>query len=316
MGELENRLVAAATPKFFKGVSDLVAKELVTYWWLKKHGRIEFNMSGRGAEWRVRLRRGTPIGYSGIEGINFAARNDREVATLAYRGIADGFMLTWTELEEAKGKEAIFNLMDETTSDLDSDLLDALANDFYGDGTGRNGKTIHGLASFISASNTYAAISQSAQTNWQAQVVSGTGFSSDPFGRILRLKNATAKGEKGGKSRSRISVALMPDTEFEVLMSRAQAQQRFLANKDMADAGFENVIAHGIPCVKDEYCTASTVFGLNHNTIKLCCTTGKIFETHSGWTDALPRVFTGVGVSHMNLFCFNPRANGKLTSTS
>lgn len=316
MGELENRLIAAATPKFFKGVSDLVAKELVVYWWLKRKGRIAFNQSGRGAEWRVRMRRGTPIGYSGIEGINFQARNDRETASLAFRGIADGFMLTWQELEEAKGEEAVFNLMDETTADLDADLLDALATDAYGDGSGRGGKTIHGFEASVDDDATYAAISQTAHTNWAAQVVTGAGFGSDPIGRIHRLKNATAKGEKGGKSRSRIDICLMTDTDFETLAAKLQAQQRYIRDEEMAKAGFDNVIVHGIVCAKDEYCTANTIYGLNSRTWELRCTTKRVFETFSDWTQGLPRVFTGIGVSHMNLYNYNPRANGKLTSTN
>lgn len=318
MGELENRLLAAATPKYFKGVSDLVAKELVVYWWLKRNKRIVFNSSGRGAEWRVRMRRSTPIGYSGVESINFQARNDREIATLAYRGIADGFMLTWQEMEEAKGEEAIFNLLDESTADLDSDLLDALASDAYGDGsTGtRTDKTIHGFAAAIDTTLTYAGLSQVSFSNWQAQVISGAGFSNDPVGKIHRLKNATAKGEKGGKSRSKIDLALMTDTDFEALSAKLEANRRYLRNEEMAEAGFDNVICHGIVCAKDEYCTSATIFGLNSRTWELRCTTKNVFETFDGWTSQLPRVYTGVGVSHMNLFCYNPRANGKLTSTT
>lgn len=316
MGELENRLIASATPKFFKGVSDLVAKELVVYWWLKKNGRMVFNTSGRGAEWRVRLRRGAPIGYSGIESINFAARNDREVASLAYRGIADGFMLTWQEVEMCKGEEAIYNLMDESAGDLDADLLDALGTDIYLDGTTRGGKTIHGFGAFLATTGTYANLSQTNNANWRAQVISGAGFTSDPVGRLHRLKNATSKGEKGGKSRSRISIYLMPDVEFEALSAKLEAQRRFHTNPEMAEAGFDNCTIHGVVAAKDEYCPDSTVIGLNHRTVELRHTTSKTFETFSGWTEALPRVYTGVGVSHMNLYCFNPRANGKLTATN
>lgn len=317
MGELENRLIAAATPKYFKGVSDLVAKELVPYWWLKKHDRIEHNLSGRGAEWRVRLRRGTPIGYSGgVESINFAARNDREVATLAYRGLADGFMLTWAELQEAKGKEAIFNLLEESTADLDSDLLDALITDFYLDGTTRSSKTIHGIAAFLSASATYAGLSQTTNANWQAQVVTGAGFGSDPIGRIVRLKNACAKGEKGGKTRSRISIALASDTDWEVLHSKFQSQQRCTYDKEMANAGFDALMVGSLPVVRDEYCTANTIFGLNHQSLKFCTTTPDIFASHQSWADAMPYVYTGVALGHFNLFCFNPRANGIMANTN
>lgn len=315
MGELENRMIAAAHPRYVKGVNSLVTKELVPYWWLKKHDRINYGLGGRGTEWRVRMRQGTPIGYSGgLESINFSVRNDFEVPTLAYRGIADGYIVTWGETQECKGKEAIFKLMDELTANLDEDLLQALVTDFYGDGTGRSSLTIHGLAAFISTSATYAGISQSTSTAWASNVVSGTNFSSDPVGKILRLKNAAAKGTKGGKARSTLSIALCPDAVFEMVAAKIEGSRRYVEDKDAAKAGFDSYVIHQVPVVKDENCTASTLYGLDHTTIELNCTTDEVFEPSSGWETALPKVFTGVAISHMNLVCKSPRNNGSITS--
>lgn len=313
--DLTNRSIASATPKFLKGVTDAVAKELVEYWFLDQNDCIEYDQSGRGQEWRFRARRGTPIGYTGLEGKTFAARNDFEVASLAYRGMADGFMISWQELEECKDKEAVFNLGEEVMDNLEADIFDRLCTDFYGDGTSLSSKTIHGLEASISTSATYAGISQSSVSAWQAQVIDATGFASKPLDFLLSLKIACAKGEKGGKSRNRIKIFLTDDDTYMKVMNHVTAMQMFIRDEEMAKAGFENVMVHGVPLTWSEYAPDAKVYGLNPKKIKFKATTKSMFKFKSDWTIGLPLAYLTIVVSHFNLFNMNPRASGKLTNT-
>lgn len=319
MGDLENRSIAAAIPLFFRGMTDAVAKMLVEFWWLQSHDRFEYDKGGRSFEWRVRMRRGSPMGYTGVEGKTFSPRNDYEVASLPWRGIADGIVITWQEWKQIKGKEAIFNFVPQLLDDLKSDLLDRFGTDFYGDGTSLNAKTFHGLAASVGTTLTYAGLSQSTYTAWAAQSVSGAGFGNDPLAKLLSAKIAAAKGEKGGRTRNKISIFLTNSTDFQTIVNACQSQQRFVQNKAMLEAGFEdNVEVHGVPVAWSEYAgvaTANSIYGLNDNLFSVLCTTEQLFESFTEWTVGLPKVYLGVGLSNFNLVNKNPRGSVIIVNT-
>lgn len=319
MGDLENRAIAAAIPMFFRGVTDAVSTMLVEHWWLQEHGCYEYDQGGRTFEWRIRQSRGSPIGYTGIEGKTFAPRNDYIVASLPWRGIADGIVITWQEWKQIKGKEAIFKFVPQLLEDLRSDLMDAFGTDFHGDGTGRNGKTYHGIKASVYNNLTYAGLSQTTYPNFAAQVIDGTGFTTDPLAKLLSAKIAAAKGQKGGRSRNQLSLFLANETDYQVVVNTQEGKQRFVQDQAMLKAGFgDNVMVHNVPLAWSEYAVdaENRIYGLNHNLFKVLCTTEELFESFTEWTVGLPKVYLGIGVSNFNLVNMNPRGSVVIENTT
>lgn len=316
--ELNDRLIAAATAEFQKLCTDGVAKQSVELFELKRNGCIELNCSGRGFEWRHRFQRGSPVGFGGTETLNYDARNDFVVASLSYRGFADGVALTWKEKQEAKGTPRVLDLPAELLDNLESDAVDALCTDFYLSGTTRSSKTIQGLAASIGTGLTYAGLSTSTYTSWASQYVSGAGYGSDPFAELLSLKVACQTGAKGGKTRNRIGTFLCASDDYQTAVNFAQAQQWFGArDEEMLKAGFgDNMMVHGVPLVWSEYATDNSIYGVNWKEIKLRCTTPDIFEFHTEVIQGAPRTTVMYFLTHMNLQNRNPRASGVLHSTN
>lgn len=310
--DLVNNVLAIAMPKFFKGYTDAMAKLAVEFYWAQRHGLYTFDQGGREIQWRIRLQRGTPFGYSGgVEGRTNAVRNDHQIATLDWRGIADSVVITKKQKWECKGPEKIIDVIPSLLADMRSDLVDEFGTSFHSDGTRLSSLTFHGLnASINSSAQTYASLSQTTYTNWDCQRISGTGFSADPLNMIHQLILACAVGVKGGRSRNMLSLLITDQTEYRTIVQAEESKVRYTRDLEMAKAGFENVELYGVPCVWSEYAPATTVRGLNHNLFEIVCATSELFETGVDTTPGFPKLDIGWGVSHFNLLNKNPRGSG------
>src|SRR3990167_2092044 len=110
--DLISRTLATTMPKFFKGFQDGVAKMAVEYYWAVKHGLFSFGVGGKDLQWRIRLNRGTPFGWTGgLETQTLAVRNDYQIATAEWRGMAHGVLITKGEVLKCKGREEILKLV-------------------------------------------------------------------------------------------------------------------------------------------------------------------------------------------------------------
>ena len=317
--DFASRMIAATHQKFQKEISDGVAKKCVEMFWLDKNGCVETGRSGRTTEWRHRYQRSSStIGFSGTEALNYDARNDYVVASLPWRGLADGIAVGWGELLENRGDDQIIDLLSTIPADLRSDAIDAFCTDFHLSGTTRSSKTFHGLAASIGTGLTYAGLSASTYTSWASQYVSGAGYRADPYAKLLSLILSCAVGSKGGRDRNMIDLLLMSSTDFQALSNYLQASQRgpLTGNVDMAKAGFPNIEVNGVPATWSEYMSAATnIWGLNSAHFKLMCCTQEPFQFFHQQPTGAPNPHLFYYLSHMNLQNRNPRASGTLYST-
>ncbi len=317
--DLLNRVIAFTMPKFLREFQDGMAKMAVEYYWAVKNKLFTFDQGGKEIQWRARVRRGSPFGFTGgTEGNTFSVRNDYEVATLQWKGIGHGVCVTKAEVWQNRKPEQIKALLPQLLDDMRDDLIDEFCKSFYGSGTRLNSKTFQGLQASIGTGLTYAGLSTSTYTQWASQYVDGSGFRSDPFSLLLDLKIACAVGLRGGRTRNKLDIFLAPSPEYKAAIMSADAKRRFTQDAEMATAGFENVEAHGVPLAWSEYADSQVpgkVYGLNSNFFEFPCGTSELFEVETEWTQALPKLFLGYGLSHFNMMNKNPRASGVLYNT-
>ncbi len=314
------RVIQFTMPKYMKEFQDGMSKMAVEYFWADKHGLFTFDQGGKEIQWRARVRRGSPFGFTGgLEGNTFSVRNDYETATLGWRGMGHGICVTKAEIWQNKKPEQIRALLPQLLQDMRDDLVDEFCKSFYGDGTRLNSKTFHGLAASIGTGLTYAGLSTSTYTAWASQYVDGTGFRADPSSGCLDLQMACAVGQRGGRTRNQIDIFLAPSAEYKAAVNQGDAKRRLAADTDMYKAGFKNIEMHGVPFAWSEYMDSvatSKVYGLNSNLFEFVCGTSELFETETEWTQAFPKVYLGSAISHFNMLNKNPRASGVLYNTN
>jgi hypothetical protein len=116
---------------------------------LKKRGRITFNWSGTGMDWKVRYRRTPLTGFADGDTITFARQDHDKTAFLEWRGYSAADAMTKGEYLMNRGTEAIIKLFDTRNKRLLEDVEDQFGQQFYVDGTAAaNAKLLHGIESF------------------------------------------------------------------------------------------------------------------------------------------------------------------------
>ena len=117
------------------------------------------------------------LSYSGYDAINIQPNSPISAAQFGITQYAAAVTLSGLEMLQNSGKEAIIDLLDGRMAVAEKQLLNRIAADIYGDGTGNAGKNITGLAAAVPdapTSGTYGGIDRSVWSFWQSKKYSGT----------------------------------------------------------------------------------------------------------------------------------------------
>jgi hypothetical protein len=168
--------------------------------------------------------------------------------------------ITITGLDELEnsGDAAKVSFVKSKVQLAEKSMAYALGNDIYNLGT-TTGALI-GLRLAVSSSRTYGGIDSSSYSWWDAQVDSTTtvltiAAMESLFG-LCTIGNVTP------------TIIITTQTIWDYYFDLLQPQQRFMDSKT-ADAGWPNVTFRGKPVVVDNRCTASYLFMLNEDYLKL-----------------------------------------------
>lgn len=114
--------------------------------------------------------------YSGYEAINITPDSPISAAQFAIKQYADAVTMSGLEGLQNAGKEQIIDLLDSRMEISEARLLNRIAADIYGDGTGNGGKNITGLAAAVPdvpTTGTYGGIDRATWAFWRSQKFSG-----------------------------------------------------------------------------------------------------------------------------------------------
>ncbi len=316
------QLLAATHAEFIRGVEDGITEENVLLNLLESRGRVMKGMSGTHLEWRVRKQANTTVtDWRGMDEIDFVRENSYDTAKLNWKGYAGSYTVEWWHAQANKGRNQIFDLQKEELLWLRSDIMEKMEDGAFDDGTADNGKGFEGLEAFVKATGTYANISQT-NAYWAAQVVAGnagpnTSFATDA---IERMATAFVQAGRGGSTRGKagqIHCWITDRDTWVIVHSKIQTNERFgyAADKNTAEAGFENILVMGRPMYWSDSATATKMYGKNLDTIELACTTRDLLVPDSKLLLS-PKSFVGTVVSMANLRCTSPRYNVVITNTN
>ena len=214
----------------------------------------------------LRYKRGVQENYSGSEVLNTSYVEKKFAFIFNWK--QKNFPITISGLDDIKnnGPEAVLDHVRTETQAAEEDALDSFATGLYSAGT--DSKEIDGVRIFLSTSNTYGGIDQSANSWAQAKIDSTT--------TTLSLAKLQEQYEAAKEGNDAVDLITFDETQFNNFWSLLQPQQRF-SDGDTAKAGFKNLMFNGAVCTEDSYVPSGHVIGFNLNRLKLKSTTKRKF---------------------------------------
>jgi hypothetical protein len=152
-----SRIVNTTIKEYIRDVEVNVLRNRKILAMLKSKGRITFNHSGDGMDWKIQYKRSPLIGYADTDTLTFSRRDRWKTAQLDWRGYAITDSMTKQERLKNKSTEAIVKIYDSIARNLMDDVEDQFCDEFYINGyAAGNQKRIHGIESFLGTSGANA----------------------------------------------------------------------------------------------------------------------------------------------------------------
>lgn len=316
--DLVNRTAAIMMPQFKKDWEDAVVRKRVEWFALQRAGCIRKNMGGSRIEWRARLEEETPFAFSGgMEGHTPEVVNPWQTAYVGWRGMAHAFAITYAEKRLCTTDVQIIDLLKGLREIMVDEWMKEFQTQFYSNGSRLSNSAFYGLGNHTTTSpQTWANISQSSYTNWDAQRIDATGFTGRPVEFIDQLITACTVGNKGGRDRSEPDLLIGTSTDWLATKAHEAVKMRYEQDTELAQAGFKNIAVSGVPFVYSEGCTSGSLFCLNFKNFEFQVAGPDAVETGTQDTIGFPPLTLGYAYALHQMINKNPRGSGLLYNTT
>lgn len=196
--------------------------------------------------------------YSGADTLATTDNDQITAAEYTWKQAFANISITGRDEMINSGDSAIVNLVKSKVMIAEKTLTDKIGDGIYSAGT--DAKSIVGLRSIVSASNTVGGIAQGTYSWWQSQVDSST----TTFGisALQTMYNLCSINNEAP------SVIASTRAIYNRFYGTLQPQQRFV-DSQTAKAGFTSLMFNGTPFVVSSKCTANYIFLLNEQYLKL-----------------------------------------------
>ncbi len=196
--------------------------------------------------------------YTGAETLNTSDNEVMTAAEFSWKSCYANITITRSDELKNSGDSQILALVKNKVKVAEKTLEDKLSTGLYSSGS--DAKSIVGLGSAISTSNTIGGISQSTYSWWQAKVDSST----------TSVSIAAMQSRYNAASVNNDTTTVIPTTRtlYNSYYALLQPQQRF-QDSDTAKGGFTSLMFNSAPVIADSYCTANSMLFLNENYIHL-----------------------------------------------
>lgn len=207
--------------------------------------------------------------YTGRETLNVAGQEVLTSAEFPWKQYACGVSMSGLEMLQNDGPEQVISMMETRIKHAEKTIMNQQHKASHGDGTGAFGKEFGGLGLMISntAGATVGGIPSATYTWWdnQRQVTGAAPSKTTIYGDMLDLYLKCSRGS------DKPNLIVSDNTWYSTFSQSLQGQQRFM-DKNMASAGFPNIMFETTPVVFDGgrggYAPAGMKF-LNLETIEL-----------------------------------------------
>lgn len=269
---------------------------------------------------------GSAGSYSGYDVIDITPDSPISAAEYDFKQYASSVTISGMEMLQNAGREQMIDLLEGRIQVAENRLLNRIARDIYGNGTGNGGKNITGLQAAISNSPTsgiYGGIDRGTWNFWRNQRISctsdagGAMSESTILSGMNKLALATARGS------DRVDLIVADNDAFDFYQGALQAIQRITndTGQGLAGAGFTTLKYFGAGASADVVfdggiggnMPSKTMYFINTRYLKLRPHAGRNFAAMGGDRqsvnqDAVVRLYGWAG----NLSCSGAQFNGIL----
>lgn len=191
----------------------------------------------------------TTNSYSGFETINVGANSPISAAQFPIAQYASSIVISGLEILQNSSKEAIIDLMEGRVKVAEAQLINRIAADLYGNGTGNGGKNLTGFGAALPVLpnfGTYGGIDRGTTIGafWQNQYFRAVtdGGAATTAANIQQYMTTVALRCVRGKNM--VDTIISDATYYALYVNSLQAIQRVTDSK-MAGAGFSNLMFYG-----------------------------------------------------------------------
>lgn len=189
----------------------------------------------------------TTSSYSGYETINVSANSPISAAQFPIAQYASSVVISGLEILQNSSKEAIIDLMEGRVKIAEAQLMNRIAADLYGDGTGNGGKNLTGFGLALAvnpATGTYGSINRATWSFWRNQFYRAVtdGGAATTAANIQQYMTTVSLRCVRGKNM--VDTIVSDATYYALYVNSLQAIQRVTDSK-MAGAGFSNLMFYG-----------------------------------------------------------------------
>lgn len=249
-------------------------------------------------------KRGVRTKYSGSEVLNTSYQEKKFTAIFDWKQYDVPVIITGIDRLKSSGPEAVIDHLKSETEAAKSDMMDLFATGVYSDGS--DSKDIEGAQVFLSTSNTYGGISQSANSWWQAKVDSTT--------TAFSLNKLNENFESAREDNDKPNLIVFSQTQYNNFWGSLEPSKRY-TDEDTAKAGFTNLVFNGAICVEDSYAPDDYIIGYNLKHLKLVSHKDRNFP--GKLEDFIKPHDQDIMVGHIfwagNLVCKQPRKQFAMT---
>lgn len=189
----------------------------------------------------------TASSYSGYEAINVGANSPISAASFPIAQYAASIVISGLEVLQNSSREAMIDLLDGRVSIAEAQLMNRVAADIYGDGTGNGGKNLvgFGLALPVNpATGVYGGIDRATWSFWRNQFFRAVtdGGAATTAANIQQYM--TTVSLRCVRSKNKVDTIIADSTYYGLYVNSLQAIQR-VSDEKMAGAGFSNLMFYG-----------------------------------------------------------------------
>ncbi len=229
--------------------------------YLQRARKRSYELVDGGTSIMVPLNYATPTAagwYFGADTLNVNDNDQITAAEYTWKALYTNITILRTDELKNAGDEQMVSLVKSKVKIAEKNMEDQLGTGVFSSGT--NAKSIVGLGSIMSTSNTIGGISQSTYSWWQPQIDSTTTTTS--LSALQTNWNLCTIGSWSP------TVCITTRSLFNAYYALLQPQQRF-QDSDSAAGGFQSLLFNGIPVLPDSHATSASWLFLNEDYLHL-----------------------------------------------
>lgn len=192
---------------------------------------------------------------SGYDELNFTPQAGVDKADFPIKIFTATVVMSELERAQNRGASEMIDLWEMKINQAKQSTQRKFNTDLYKDGT-QNAAAITGLEAIVATTGTYAGISRSGNTFWQA------GYTDSTSETITEAKMLTAFNSVSQNGLEYPDLIITTRAIWETFHGLLQDNVRY-EDKEMANLGFRNLTFMGVPVVWDNDCPSGTMYFLN-----------------------------------------------------